>query len=178
MKNGKIFLSAMLSFSLITITALPVSALADNGKHMGQRHDFTRDVTRTNGAGKTITSHTEQVVSDTGFVRTTDKSGPNGQTAHREVAGTRSTDGKSFTKTVEGTRLNGKTYSGSATTTRTEDGYERHSTATNGAGKTATRDVVVDVDKANHTLTKERTSVGFNGKTHSSTVVKTIGGGQ
>ena len=117
MKIPCVAMSVLLSFS-----ALSGVALADNGKHVGQRHDFTRDVTRTNGAGKTITSHTEQVVDDNGFTRTTDKTGPNGQTAHREV--------------------------------------------------------VVNVDKSNHTVTKERTSVGFNGKTHSSTVVKTLGGGK
>lgn len=167
--------SLLLALALSAL-ALSPTANAEQSKPVKQRHNFTRDATHTTGKGRTVTSHTEQVVTDTGFNRSTTVSAPNGKTASRDVVGTYDPVTKTYTKSIDGTRMNGNQYSADAVTTRTEDGYERHSTATNAAGKTATRDAVVTVDKENKTVTKEITATGFNGKTQTTTVVKTGGG--
>lgn len=112
------------SLALITVVSLMVSGVshAETGKHAAKRQNFTRDVTHTTGNGNTFSRHTEQVVNDNGFTRTTDKVAPNGKTATRTVTGTRDPDSNTYTRTVEGTRMNGESYSRESVTTRGNQG--------------------------------------------------------
>ncbi len=88
---------------------------------LSARHSFTTDVTRTTGSGKTLSRHTAQVATDTGF--------------------------------------------------------RRETSVTNPQGNTASRSVEASIDKANNTLTKNVSATGFNGETHTATVVKPWGDG-
>lgn len=144
---------------------------------LSARHSFTTDVTRTTGSGKTMSRHTAQVATDTGFRRETSVTNPQGKTASRTVEASVDADAGIRTRSLEGTRMNGDTYSAERITERTEDGYNRAVSRTNAAGETASKQVSISIDKANNTLTKNVSATGFNGETHTATVVKTWGDG-
>lgn len=101
------------SLVLVTAMSLLISGVnhAEPGKHTGKRQNFTRDMTHTTGSGKTLSRHTEQVVSENGFTRTSTTAAPNGNTASRTVTGERDPENNTYTRTVEGTRMNGEAYS-------------------------------------------------------------------
>lgn len=140
---------------------------------LSARHSFTTDLTRTTGSGKTLSRHTAQVATDTGFRRDTRVTNPQGKTASRTVEASVDADAGIRTRSVEGIRMNGDTYSGERITERTEDGYNRVVSRTNAAGETASKEVSTRIDRANNTLTKNVSATGFNGETHTATVVKT-----
>lgn len=141
------------------------------------RNSFTADVTRTTGNGKSMSRHTEQVATDTGFKRSSTLTSAAGKTASRNVEGSYDASSKTYTKTIDGTRMNGDTYSGERVTQKTENGFDRSLSRTNAAGQTATKDISVAVDKENKTVTKNISVTGFNGEVHNATVVKTYSNG-
>lgn len=140
---------------------------------LSARHGFTTDVTRTTGSGKTLSRHTVQEATDTGFRRETRVTNPQGKTASRTVEASVDADAGIRTRSVEGTRMNGDTYSGERIAQRTEEGYNRVMSRTNAAGETASKEVSTRIDRANDTLTKNVRVTGFDGETHTTTVVKT-----
>lgn len=164
----------LLTLTLSSIVLAP-AVQADQLRRGAHRHNFSTDVSRTVGNGKSYNRHTEQTVNDNGFTRDNAITGPNGKTADRHVNVNNDPSTMTHTKTVSGSRLNGNEYSGQRSTTRTDNGYEHHGSYTNANGKTATRDKSVSVDKENNTVTKEVSGEGFNGKSYESTKVKTWG---
>lgn len=166
----------MLAVVLAASCAVSVAHADLGAKH--QRHSYTADVTRTAGNGKTVSRHTAQTATATGFNRSTAMTAPDGRTASRTVSGNRDAEAGTYTKSINGTRLNGDTYSGERVTQKTDDGFTRSSTRTNASGETASKQMSVEVDKENGTLTKNISATGFNGETHSVTVVKTYSKGE
>lgn len=169
MKFQQIAIVAAISAALASPMAMAEKVRLD--RHA--RHSITADVTRTTGNGKTMSRHTEQAVTETGFRRESTMTSPEGKTASRIVEGSRDPDTHTYTKTVQGTRMNGDTYSAERVTQKTEDGYNRSVSRTNAAGETASKQVNTVVDRENHTITKNITGNGFNGEVHTATVVKT-----
>ena len=167
-------LSLVLALSAIVASPL---AMADRPQHPNHpkmlRQSFTSDTTRTNANGQTFTRHTEQTVTANGFRRDSTVTAPDGRTAQRTVTGSIDPENQSRTRTVSGTRMNGDTYSGERTVQRTENGYSKTASRTNAAGETASKQVDVVVDRENHTATKTVTKTGFDGESHTGTVVKT-----
>lgn len=165
----------MLAVALTTSCIVPVAHAERAAKH--PRHSYSADVTRTYGNGKTVNRHTEQTATATGFNRSSTMTGSDGRTASRNVSANRDAETGTYTKSVNGTRMNGDTYSGERVTQKTDDGYTRSSTRTNASGETASKQVSAVVDRENGTLTKNISATGFNGETHSTTVVKTYSKG-
>lgn len=156
-----------------TLSYLLISPLA-MAEHPHARQSFTTHATRTHSAGHSLTRQTEQTATANGFRRDTTLSTDSGKTAQRSVLGSYDADSKTATRSVSGTRMNGDTYSSTRITQKTESGFNRSETQTNAAGNTATRQTEVVVDKEHQTVTKNISATGFDGETHSATVVKTF----
>jgi len=155
------------------LLVLTIAAATVAGAAHAERRSFTTDVSRVGAEGRGYSRHTEQVGTATGFSRQSALTTNGGKTASRAVSVDNDAAAQTRTRAVEGTRLNGNSYSGQSTTARTDDGYTRNGSYTNAAGQTATRDVDVSVDAEAQSLTKSKSVTGFNGETHSSTVVRT-----
>lgn len=155
------------------LLVLTIAAATVAGAAHAERRNFSTDVTRTGADGRGYSRHTEQVGSANGFSRQSALTTNSGKTASRAVDVSNDAAAQSRTRAVEGTRLNGNSYSGQRVTTRTDDGYTRNGTYTNAAGESASRNVDVSVDAESQTLTKNKSVTGFNGETHSSSVVRT-----
>lgn len=169
MKIKNVAIAIALSSALISPLAMAEKA--------HDRQSFSADVTRTTGNGKTMSRHTEQVATANGFRRESTITNGAGKTANRVVEGSRDPETNTYTKTVQGTRMNGDSYSAERVTQRTDDGYVRTQTRTNAAGETASKQVTASVDHDTNTVTKNISATGFNGETHSATVVKTYSKG-
>lgn len=165
----------ILSSVLLGSVALS-SAQADTLRH-NQRHSFQTEVTRSNGAGRSITRQTQQVAGTNQFQRDTTLTTGQGKTANRHIEGNYDPETKTYTRTLEGSRLNGDTYSSIREASKTENGFVRSQTRTNSAGETASKDVTVSADKENRTLTKEVSATGFHGKTYNATLTQSYGDG-
>src|SRR3990167_817141 len=172
MKTNQLMLAVALAASCV----VSVAHAERGAKH--PRHSYSADTTRTYGNGQTYNRHTEQTATATGFNRSSTVTGPDGKTASRNVSGNRDAEAGTYSKSINGTRMNGDTYSGERVTQKTDDGYNRSSTRTNASGDTASKQVSAVVDRENGTLTKNISATGFNGETHSATVVKTYSKGE
>lgn len=160
---------------VLTIAAATIAGAAHAERP--PRQSFTTDVARSGAEGRGYSRHTEQVGTATGFSRQSSMTTNSGKTASRAVGVSNDAEAQARTRTVEGVRLNGNSYSGEKVTTRTDDGYARSGSYTNAAGQTASRDVAVSVDPQAQSVSRSKTVTGFNGETHSSTVVRTRTGG-
>lgn len=129
-----------------------------------------RQITRDTPAG-VITRTMEQHRTENGYARHHSLSTSDGRSAYRNVNMVRDPEAQSRTREVEGSRLNGNTYSSQSTRQRTEDGYQQMSTFTNAAGQTANREKSLVVDRVSGTATKQTSTTGFNGETQTRTVV-------
>jgi len=156
-----------ISFAIALIVATG-SAHAERNPHRGS---YTADTTRTTAQG-TFARHTEQVATDSGFTRSSSTTNPSGKTAIHNVSVANDKDSTTHSRDVSGTTFDGKSYSASSVTQKTDNGYMRTGSATGPDGKTANRNVTFIADKAAGTATKTIETTGPNGK--SSTVVKQI----
>lgn len=163
----------VIAISVSAAVASPLT-MADN---IRARNSFTADVTRTTSGGKSLTRQTVQNATANGFQRATTVTTGAGKMASRSVEASRDAASQTYTRTVDGVRAAGDTYSAERITQRTEDGFNRSLSRTNADGATASKQVDVSVNKDASTLTKNTTVTGFNGEVHSSTVVKTYGNG-
>ncbi len=120
-----------------------------------------------------VTRTTETQRTDTGYVRNTTWTRPDGATAtmQRTVvndreAGTRSVD-------VTQTGFDGRTRTMSQDIQRTDDGWTSSRTRTNADGQTATRNSSVAIDKEAGTVTRTSEFTTFDGRSANSTTVTT-----
>jgi len=120
-----------------------------------------------------VTRTTETQRTDTGFVRNTTLTRPDGATAtqQRTVVNDRENGLRSVDVTRTG--FDGKTRSMSQDTQRTESGWTSSRTLTNAAGETATRNTSVSIDKDAGSRTRESEWTTFDGRNASSTTVTT-----
>lgn len=88
-----------------------------------------------------------------------------GATATRSMTIDHDPDNKTFTKEINGERFNGKTYNTTDVMQRTDDGYTRTTTRTNGDGETRSRDVVAEFNREAGTMHKEITLTDKDGNT-------------
>lgn len=173
MKTNKLMIAVALAASCaVSVAHAERNRDRDHGRDH-QRRDFTTDVTRTTGSGKTFTRHTEQTATDTGFRRESTMTNPEGKTSNRSVEGNYDAETKTYTKDINGTRMNGDSYSAQRTTQKTDDGYNRTRTRTNAEGETATRQVNAEIDKENKTMTKTISNTNFDGETRTKTITRT-----
>lgn len=98
-----------------------------------------------------------------------------GATATRSVTGQYDAANQSYTRDLQGTRLNGDSYATSRETVKTDTGYERNLTRTNSAGETASANSSVIRDRDSKSVTKEVKATGFNGQSYSTTVTRSFG---
>lgn len=159
-----VLISMVLSSAL-----LPVTSYAD--AHNALRGDVSKTMTRTTPNG-TLTRTLQQQRTDTGLIRQQTLTTPDGRTAQRDTTIINDRENQTRTKEVSGTRLNGDSYSGVKTTTRTDTGFEQAASRTNAQGQTATSNKTVTIDKDAGLATSVRTVTDFNGETH--TISKTI----
>lgn len=163
--------------TLATLTAVLFStSLFSVTAYAAQRPNLNKT-----GVNKTVTYQSpsgtwtrsmHQQRTDGGFTRNHQVTAPDGRTAERHVSGHYDRETQTRTINTEGTRLNGEYYSGQRELTRTESGYVRSASRTNGQGETAQSTTTFTVDKEAGVATKEKTITGFNGETH--TISKTI----
>jgi hypothetical protein len=166
MSNGKLKSVAVAAVGALVL----MMGVSSNDAYARERPAAAKKRPRANG---TVTRTTEHQRTDTGRTRHDEWTGPNGNTATRDVvvvndreAGTRSRDA-----TITGP--NGRTATHSTDWARTEDGRTRHDEWTGPNGNTATRDVEVTRDREAGVRTRESTAVGPNGGTASRTATTT-----
>ena len=166
-----------LALAIAVSASMGVTAAHAERLHLAQRNSFNVDVTRSNSAGMSMHRHTVQQATANGFQRSTSLTNAAGATASRNVSGSYDASSQAYARTVDGVRLNGDVYSAERATQRTEAGFNRSVSRTNAAGETASKETAVAIDKENHSITKNVTAVGFDGKTYAGSVVKTYSKG-
>lgn len=150
------------------------NAVAESTATAHQRQSFSAGVTRTTNSGRSMSIQSNQTVSGSKFERNSSLELGNGTSASRSVNGAYDAESGTASRSVEGTRINGSTYSRDYTAEKTADGYQARANYTNGAGNTASSEVIVIQDKDNGTSTVTKSVTGFNGETHGSTVERTL----
>ncbi|WP_317931812.1 hypothetical protein [Halioxenophilus sp. WMMB6] len=147
---------------LLALTALEANA--------GERNHTT---TMTNAHG-TFSRNTHLQTSANGFERNRVTTGPGGQS--REMHSRVNVDADQGVLTRERTtvRANGSTLSSDAQVVRTENGYQRSISRSNGNGASVETEVDVSVDREAKSLTKEITVVDASGASHSNTITHTV----
>ena len=166
----------MISYATKAIAiAICLAAGAAHAERNVQRGSHSVDKTRTTANG-TFTRHTEQTATDNGFTRASVATNAAGKTATRNVSVANDAATGTHTRDVSGSTFNGKTYSGSSVTQKTDDGYTRSGSITGPNGNSASRDAVVSIDKSAGTASKTVTATGPNGETRSvsKTLTKTV----
>jgi hypothetical protein len=99
----------------------------------------TRDTTWTGPNGKTATRHTEVQRTGTGHTRHSTYTGPDGKTATRDASVVRDPEAGTRTRDVTWTGPEGGIATRRTETQKTEDGFQRSTTATRPDGSTTTR---------------------------------------
>lgn len=101
-------------------------ALADQGKphHEGFHgpQAYTEDSTRTFADGKTFKRHVEQTVNANGFAKTETLTNPEGKSATRKVTASFDKTNHTWSRAVQGTGFDGKSYSSNSQ----GQGFEGH----------------------------------------------------
>jgi hypothetical protein len=164
----------MLAISLGIISqTYTLTAVADTGS-VHQRQNYSAGVTRTTNAGRSISVQSNQTANGSSFTRNTSVELANGTNASRTISGDIDADSGTASRSVNGTRLNGSTYSREYNLEKTADGHSVQGSYTNAAGNTASITVSASQNEENGTSTVTKSITGFNGETHGSTVEKTL----
>jgi hypothetical protein len=124
-----IILSGLCTFS--------AAAMAD------QPRSFERETVRTGPKGTTTIS-VDQDATANGWVRDRVVTNPNGKVAERHTEVNRDPVTGVVTRSVDGSKFNGKTYSKDSTRTPTENGYIKETTQVTPNGKTREKLKVVE----------------------------------
>jgi hypothetical protein len=154
--------------------------LADANKRKPRR-DISATATRNTPNGD-ITRRFDQRRFDNsvenGYMREMSRTGRNGATATRSSEVVRDAENGIRTRSVEGTRANGNTYSSQHVATRTEDGYSVEHNRTRADGSTSNRTSTVVRDPENGTRSRSVEGTTASGKSYSSehTATKTADG--
>jgi len=159
-----------------TITAIPAIAREGGGMMKHERHDFHRENKRELRNGKSVSSQTNQQVTENGFKRQQVLTNDKGETATRNVEVVNDKEAGTHTRTMTGTTFDGKTVSGQSVTTKTDTGFTRQGSFTGPNGQTSTREM--EVNKEGNTVSKTVTTTNPNGKTETHTSTHTIQGGK
>ena len=136
-----------------------------------KRQNFSETSTRTLANGETVKHETTQTVTDNGFTRNSTLTNGAGQTATKNLTVVNDKETGTHTRTMSGTTFDGKSYSNTSTSQKTEDGFNRSHSFTTPDGKTGSKQVTGVVDKEAGTVTKTTTINTPNGesKQHSVT---------
>lgn len=156
--------------TVFTAMIIVSGLISANGYAESPQRTMTKNSHRDIPAGS-VNRVIERTRTENGFNQRMVLTTPDGRTAERNVTVTRDPEAKIRTREVTGTRLNGETYSGEQVMERTETGFRNTSTRTNSAGQSATRTVDASVDREAGVVTKNITVTGFDGETHTKTVV-------
>jgi len=116
-----------------------------------------------------ITTRTE-----TGHVRSVKKTDENGAVASHRTEIERNRDAGTRTKSVSGTRFDGKQYSGQNVHQKTETGYTEEGHFTNSNGKSVDRSVNATVDKEANSVSKEISVTQQGEETKTRSVVRPL----
>lgn len=119
-----------------------------------------RKITRTGTNGQTSTRNITTTRTENGYLHNTTFTGTQGKTSTRSAQGQWNPDTKTWTKDINATGPNGQTASKNVSQTRTDDGYTRNATMTGPQGNTATRTTEGHWDPATKTWTKNVTTTG------------------
>jgi hypothetical protein len=114
---------------------------------------------------------TERQRTETGRTRSDTVTRADGSTASRRAVVTNDADAGSRTRNVDYTGFDGKERSVDRTSTRTDDGYTRSTTATGANGGAATRDLDVSRNQDTGTVTREANYSTADGRTGSTSDV-------
>jgi hypothetical protein len=114
-----------------------------------------------------VSRTTETQRTDTGYVRNTTLTRPDGATASRHTSVTVDKDAGTRTRTSEWTTFDGRNASSTTVTTRTDNGFTRETTGTGPNGQSFERSVTKACDRAagkcTTTVTNDRGGGGDNG---------------
>lgn len=130
----KQFISRVIIASLCVISS---AAMAQGAR------SFDRSSTHTGPKG-TTTSSVHQEATATGYVRDRTTVNPKGQVASRQTEVDRDPSTGVVTRSVDGEKFNGKTYSRDSTRTPTENGFVKETTVVTPNGKTREKLKVVE----------------------------------
>jgi hypothetical protein len=148
----KKFISRLLIASLCVSS---VAAMADGAR------SFDRSSVHTGPKG-TTTSSVHQEATATGYVRDRSTVNPSGKTASRHTEVDRNPDTGVVTRSVEGEKFNGKTYSRDSTRTPTENGFIKETTQITPNGKT--REKLKVVERSRGTRSVDVTRINGRGQ--------------
>lgn len=157
---------------LCAVQAPDASARERAGAQRPQRAMPQRQVQRPPQA-RPVSRTTETQRTDTGYVRNTTLTRPDGATATSQRTVVNDREAGTHSVDVTRTGFDGKTRSMSHDVQRTEDGWTSSRTLTNAQGETATRNTSVSIDKEAGVRTRESELTTFDGRTASSTTVTT-----
>ncbi|HOC38242.1 MAG TPA: hypothetical protein PKJ77_03085 [Thermodesulfobacteriota bacterium] len=124
-----------------------------------------KGATVTGADGKSVSTYSEATKTDTGTVRNSVSTGPNGETMTRSAAGTWDPETKTLYKGTTVTGPDGKAVTTYSEGTKTEDGYARKSMATGPDGQTSTRSAAGTWDPTTRTWTKDAVTTAPDGTT-------------
>jgi len=160
----------MKKFAAITSSFLVFSLMSAACIAEHPRREFNKTIKRDHHAGS-YTRSIEQHRIENGIQRSSRIETPTGRSAVREVTRIRDGEAQTSTRIVNGTRLNGSTYSGETIRQRTDHGFVQNSTRINADGDTATRSKEVIVDREAGTISKQIEYVNFSGDSGSKAIV-------
>lgn len=159
--QGNIMKSIISRMLISSVCILSGAAIADDAR------SFDRETIHSGPKG-TATTTVHQEATATGYVRERTTTNPNGKVATRSTEVDRDPVTGVVSRSVEGTKFNGKTYSRDSTRTPTDNGFIKETTSVTPNGKTREKLKVVEHNR--HGRTTDVTRV--NGKGHVSHRVK------
>lgn len=121
---------------------------------------WQRNISRTGPRGNTASRNITGTRTANGYTRNSTVTGPGGATASRSAQGQYDPATKTWTKNVNATGPNGQTATRNTTATRTDNGYTASTTVTGPNGNSATRSSQGQWDPTTKTWTKSVSTTG------------------
>ncbi|GAB2189639.1 hypothetical protein MAH1_12470 [Sessilibacter sp. MAH1] len=156
---------------LSLVTALAFSSSQSFALGKGKNFNVNQSRTTVNG---TFNRNIQRQTNENGFTKSRSATLPNGQSKSRVKEVSVDQDTQTATKTVNGTRLNGESYSKTSQATRTENGYATSSSRTGIQGNTVSKNTNASYDKDSGTVTKNKEFIDAQGQSHTSTTTRTV----
>lgn len=127
------------------------------GERANKRQNFNETSTRTLANGETIRRDTVQKVTENGFIRHHTLTNDKGQTATKNISVVNDKANHRHTRSMTGTSFDGRNFSNTSTTQKTNNGYIRQEHFVTPEGKTGSKEVRGIINKAEGTITKNIT---------------------
>ncbi|MFL6549613.1 MAG: hypothetical protein ACJ8OJ_13025 [Povalibacter sp.] len=164
--------NAVSSNTTVTGTDGRSATRTSNGQYDPETKTWTRHSESTGPNGKTATTDATAVRTDNGYVRDVTHTNPSGETSTRHSEGTYDPATQTWSRSTVATGPDGKSATTSATTARTDSGYQRDLTRTGPNGQTTTAHTDAVIDREAGTAQRTTTVTRPNGATATKEVTR------